>query len=157
MGDVFVNLQRKLLVEAVNILLDKGYIDWHIPPEPPEQKWLHIFCEIFGRNSVVMWMTPYSGEIAIVVWWDYNHEKNPRKDFESFAGYRPLAKSHSYSKFVGGIVSAWLEREYGRYLCGRGTNGLYQKYIRSSERAFLENMVAIPRGFQFEESSRTYS
>jgi hypothetical protein len=146
-----MNLQRKLLVEAVNSLLDGDHITWEVPTEPPKQKWRHILCKIFGRNSIVLWITPYSGEIAVAIWWDYDHEKNPRKDFECFTGYTPLAKSYSFSKFVGAIVSGWLEREYGRYLYGRGTNGLYKKYIRASEKEFLKNIVVTPRDFQVEK------
>lgn len=148
---------RKLLIAAINQLLERKKISL----EKKGVKELfdqdgHLFTEILGYPSVVIWRDIGFEEIEISVWWKYDHSLHPQANLtgnskESFRTSSPLAKRQHYKKFVGVTVTGWLERKEGKYLQGKKNRGLTQIYTRSGEKEILEKLqTPIPNGFQME-------
>lgn len=116
----------------------------------------HLFPVIADHPSVVSWNTISAGELRLSVWWKYDHSKHPQANLqgaqqERFRTSSPLAKPQHYPKFVGAVVSGWIERRTGKFVQGRGSEGLFDIYTRRGER---ENLDAIstprPDGFAIE-------
>ena len=79
---------------------------------------------------------------TISVWWKYDHSKHPQANFagsskEEFSGSLPLAKRKHYPKFVGVTVSAWIERQKGPHIQGKGRKHLFDIYTRTGEKNAL--------------------
>lgn len=71
-----VNPYRNLLVLAINTLLDKHLIS--IDGQSSDNENGHIFVELFGYPSVILWQNIGFDELRISVWWKYNHELHPQ-------------------------------------------------------------------------------
>jgi hypothetical protein len=147
-----VHPYRKLLVLAVNHLIDEGLIDLNAQQDVKG----HTQTTIAGRNTAINWTGIGCGEIRIAVWWDYDHSKHPQANLqgnfrESFQTGSPLAKRQHFPKFVGVVVSCWLEREKGKYLQGREGDFLPDRYARRGALAELEALPdPIPNGYAAE-------
>lgn len=148
-----MNTHRKLIVLGLNEALRQGVIS--LSPTDREESG-HLFVQIAGHPSVVLWSSISYGELRVSVWWKYDHSQHPQANKlgnarESFKTSRPLAKSQHYPKFVGATVSAWLERKTGAFIQGRGSSGLFDTYTRRGEGAVLEALPApLPQGFAVE-------
>lgn len=68
-----INPYRNLLVAAINEVLDKNLITLNATT-PPQQDG-HVFVDLFGFPSVVLWQDIGFEELRISVWWKYNHSK----------------------------------------------------------------------------------
>lgn len=137
---------RNLLVIATNHLVKNGHIHLDSANDEGEPKG-HTFTEIGGKKTVIIWQGITCEEIRISVWWDYNHDKHPQANLtgphkETFQTSRPLAKSQHYPKFIGAMVSGWLERKTNKHLQGYGNKNLFEKYVRRTSKDELE---AIPK------------
>ncbi|MGI4947396.1 MAG: hypothetical protein ACRYHC_01695 [Janthinobacterium lividum] len=143
---------RKLLVLATNYLIESGQIDL----ASQEDVKGNLQANIGGRNSVITWNGIGAGEVRVSIWWDYEHDKHPQANLggnsrERFLTSAPLAKRQHYQKFVGVVVSAWLERETGRYLQGTGRDFLPDKYVRRGALALIDALPdPVPLGFSAE-------
>lgn len=150
-----MNPYRKLLVLALNELLSRGLLSLNWDRESREMT-SHIETLIAGHNSIVSWSDIGLGEIRVSVWWKYNHSKHPQANLtgnarEPFLTPSPLAKRRHYPKFVGVVCSAWLERDYGKYIQGEGNKGLLEIYTRKNELEYLKRLPnPTPDGFKPE-------
>lgn len=152
-----MNPYRKLLVLGLNEILSRGLLSLHWDGESRETS-SHIETTIAGYNSIVSWADAGFGEIRISVWWKYDHSKHPQANLtgsarETFSTQSPLAKRQHYPKFVGVVCSAWLERDTGKYLQGKGNGYLIEKYTRKGE---LEQLKLLPNPIpqRFEPEGR---
>lgn len=138
---------RKLLILAVNEAVRQGKISLDAPAsDAPTDENGHLFTELAGFPSVVIWSSINVGELRISVWWDYDHSRHPQAESlgnarETFTSAEPLAKRSAYSKFVGATASAWLERKTGKYIQGYGKDNIIYTYLRTNMR---EKLRAIP-------------
>lgn len=143
---------RKLLVLGVSELVARGAISLHGGEEPAS----HLHTVLADRKSVILWRGIGFDELEVSVWWDYNHGAHPQANLEGdyreqFRTSTPLAKRATYPRFVGAIVSGWLERSTGKYLMGAGGERLFERYIRRKDRAALLQLpVPEARGFGSE-------
>lgn len=150
-----MNPYRKLLVLGLNEILSRGLLSLNWDGESRETT-SYIETLIAGHNSIVSWSETGLGEVRISVWWKYNHSKDPQTNLtgnaqESFTSPSPLAKRQHYPKFVGVVCSAWLERDYGKYIQGEGNHHLSKKYTRKNELEYLKRLLnPIPSGFKAE-------
>lgn len=150
-----MNPYRKLLVLGLNEILSRGILSLNLDSESSEPT-SHIETTIAGYNSIVSWSDAGFGEISISVWWKYDHSKHPQANLtgnarETFSTGSPLAKRQHYQKFVGVVCSAWLERDSGKYLQGKGNHHLIDKYARKGELEHLKLLPnPIPQGFNPE-------
>lgn len=150
-----MNPYRKLLVFGLNEILSRGLLslDWD---GSSDESTSHIEIQIAGHNSIVSWSGAGFGEVRISVWWKYDHNKHPQANLEgnareTFSTPSPLAKRQHYPKFVGVVCSAWLERDKGKYLQGKGSHHLIEKYTRKNELGNLKQIPnPIPNGFEPE-------
>lgn len=150
-----MNAHRKLLILGLNEAIQQGKISLSAPLEdaPTDEKG-HLFVDVHGFPSVVLWNSISVGELRVSVWWNYDHSRHPQAELsgdarESFRGSKPLAKRSHYLKFVGATASGWLERNTGTYLQGTGSQGVFDTYLRKDMR---EHLQAIP-----EPSPKGYS
>lgn len=150
---------RNLLVIAVNHLVSNHMIELEIGNDGEEIQG-HTFTTIAGKNAVINWQGINCDEIRVSVWWDYDHSNHPQANLEgsyreTFCLSKPLAKSQHYPKFIGAMVSGWIERKTGKYLQGIDSEGLYDKYTRRSSKLSLEK---IPRadGIGFKTSGKFF-
>jgi hypothetical protein len=138
---------RKLLILGVNEAVRQGKISLAAPEgDAPTDEHGHLFTDLAGYPSVVIWNSISVGELEISVWWNYDHSKHPQAESsgnarESFNMSRPLAKKVHYPKFVGATASAWLERKTGTYLQGHGKRNIVNTYLRTDMR---EKLRAVP-------------
>jgi len=138
---------RKLLVLGGNEAVRRGELSLVAPEgDAPIDEDGHLFADIAGYPSVVMWNSISVGELRISVWWDYDHLKHPQAEAsgnarESFKLSQPLAKKVHYPKFVGATASAWLERKTGTHLQGHGKRNIFDTYLRTDMR---EKLRAVP-------------
>lgn len=150
-----INPYKKLLIAALNELLNRKLVSLTAPDDSVDEKG-HVFLEIFGYPSVVMWDDIGFEELRISVWWKYDQTLHPQANLtgnakESFSCASPLANKVHYNKFVGVTASGWLERKAGKYLQGKGNRGIFEIYTRKGEKAELEKIVApAPNGFDIE-------
>ena len=146
---------RKLLILGANHLLSTGAVslDAH---DGSKQKSGHIFADIAGRPSVILWHDIGHEEMRISVWWDYDHAHHPQANKEGnfreqFHTSAPLAKRQHYPKFVGAVASGWLERATGKYLQGEGIKGIFDRYVRRDRASELAELATpTPTGFRAE-------
>lgn len=141
-----LNPYRNLLVAAVNQLIDGKYISLNPINVNPEQENGHVFLNLFGQPSVILWSNRGFDELLISVWWKYDHSNHPQANLEgnskeNFNLPSPLAKRQHYKKFVGVVASCWLERRTGKYLQGENQEYISNIYTRKGE---LENLKEIP-------------
>ena len=157
-----MNPYRKLLVLGLNEILSRGLLSLNWNGESRDMT-SHIETLIAGHNSIVSWSDVGLGEVRISVWWKYNHSEHPQAKLtgnarESFLSPSPLAKRQHYPKFVGVVCSAWLERDYGKYIQGEGNKGLLEIYTRKNELEYLKRLPnPIPNGFKPEGPFHMYS
>lgn len=146
---------RKLLVLGLNEILSRGLLSLNWDGESKETT-SYVETLIAGHNSIVSWSDVGLGEVRISVWWKYNHSKHPQANLtgntrKSFSLPSPLAKRQHYQKFVGVVCSAWLERDYGKYIQGEGNDHIFEKYTRKNELEYLKRLPnPIPNGFKPE-------
>lgn len=149
-----INPYRNLLILAINTLIDKHLISLFGQSSDNENG--HIFIELFGYPSVILWQNIGFDELRISVWWKYNHELHPQANLtgytrENFNGSRPLANRIHYKKFVGVVASGWLERDTGKFLQGKNNESIFGVYTRKGEREELERQLPQkPKGFESE-------
>lgn len=149
-----VNPHRNLLISAINTLLDKRIISLNGKSSDSENG--HIFVELFGYPSVILWQDIGFDELRISVWWKYNHELHPQANLtgnarENFNGSSPLANRIHYKKFVGVVASGWLERNTGKYLQGKNREAIFDVYTRKGEKEELEKQsLQKPKAFGIE-------
>ena len=150
-----MNPYRKLLVLGLNEILSRGLLSLNWDGESRETT-SYIETLIAGHDSIVSWLETGFGEVRISVWWKYNHSKHPQANLtgnarESFTSPSPLAKRQHYPKFVGVVCSAWLERDYDKYIQGEGNDHIFKKYTRKNELEYLKHLPnPIPNGFKPE-------
>lgn len=143
---------RKLLVLGLNHLLDHGLIS--LDGNGGERG--HCEAEIAGRPSMILWSDAGFQELRLSIWWNYDHSRHPQANLrgnsrEEFRTSRPLAKSHRYREFVGATVSAWVERDQGKYLQGRAAKHLFDVYLRQGSKVALDALEdPVPKGFAIE-------
>jgi hypothetical protein len=150
-----MNPHRKLLVLGVNELLIRGLIslDWD---GSSIEGAAHIEVVLAGHSSIVAWSGIGLGEIRVSVWWKYDHSNHPQANLsgshrEKFLPGSPLAKRQHYPKFVAAVSGGWLERKDGKYLMGKGNQGVLDRYIGRAESEYLVNMPnPVPLGFAQE-------
>jgi len=149
---------RKLVVLGTNELIKAGKLSLAPPATDIADRndSGHIFVELAGKPAVVLWTAIGFGEVQISVWWDYDHSKHPQAELkgacrESFQTSAPLAKRQHLKKFVGIVVSAWLERKEGPHLQGKGEDNLFDRYVRRGEIATFKALPdPIPMGYKAE-------
>jgi hypothetical protein len=150
-----MNPLRRLLTHGINELLEKKLISL-IPPTndaEAETEKGHVFTDLIGHPSVVLWENIGHDELRVSVWWNYDHSLHPQANLswnsrEMFSGSEPLARRSTYKRFVGAIVSGWLERKDGRYLMGDEKEGLVGIYTRIKEKSQIESIpIPKPNGF----------
>jgi hypothetical protein len=152
-----MNPFRKLLIASTNELLDRGLITL----ERKDGKYSHpddghLFVDLFGYPSVILWDDIGFEELRISVWWKYDHSMHPQASLtgnarERFSMSSPLASRNLYRKFVGVTVSGWLERRTSRHLQGKNQEALFDIYTRRGEKTGLADLPpVIPKGFQAE-------
>lgn len=150
---------RNLLVIGTNYLIENKHINLDSSKDEGEPSG-HVFTEIAGRKSVIIWQGIGSEEIRISVWWDFDIEKHPQINSEGlskerFQTSRPLAKQQHYPKFIGAMVSGWLERKTSKHLQGENNEGIYDTYIRRVNKSALESLPKVD-GKGFKTSGRFY-
>lgn len=151
-----MNVHRKLLILAINQLLEKGMIRFDYTEEESRGEGGYITTSIAGETSIINWDPIGSGELRISVWWKFDIGKHPQANLsgaqkEQFRGASPLAKSQHYPKFVGATASGWLERQSGHYLMGKGSESIFEKYLRKGEKPVLEMLpTPVPNGYKAE-------
>jgi len=147
---------RNLLVAATNALVRRKAISLHGKSGVPAGENGHLFVKLFGHHSVVIWRDISFDELEIAVWWKYNHNLHPQANLtenarENFKSSTPLAEKVNYKKFVGVVVSGWLERRTGNHIQGYGKDSILTHYTRRGEKKNLENMpTQRPKGFKTE-------
>lgn len=150
-----MNPYRKLLVIGLNEILRQNIfsLDWDGASKLESG---HLEMMIAGHRSKVLWQDAGFGEVAVAVWWKYDHDKHPQANLEgnareAFTTPSPLANKRSFPKFVGAVASAWLERDKGKYLQGKGSGHIFERYMRKGEKALLQNMPnPVPQSFDPE-------
>ena len=155
-----MNAHRKLLIYGLNELLSKKLISLtpkgEINSEHDEDENGHVFVDLLGYPSVILWSNAGFQELRISVWWKYDHSRHPQANLtgnakESFVTSGPLAKRQHYKRFVGVTASAWLERKDGKWLQGEGSRAIFDIYTRSGEKAVLEKLpIPKPNGYKAE-------
>lgn len=143
---------RKLIILGINKLLADGLISLTSTSDTQG----HVFAELGGYPSAVIWNGIGFGELRVSVWWKYDHSKHPQANLidsskEEFKTSQPLAKQQDYPKFVGVTVSAWLERKTGQHVQGKGRERLFDVYTRRGEKIALDALPdAKPNGYEAE-------
>lgn len=151
---------RKLLVLAANELIAQGKLDLNgksgDPRNRDDRDEGHIFADIAGRPSVIMWGDIGHDEIRVSIWWDYDHSKHPQANMqgnqrECFQTSSPLARRELWGRFVAVCASGWIERKAGKYLQGRGPRGIYDTYTRRDASAVVKDLPdPKPTGYKAE-------
>ncbi|MFK5895255.1 MAG: hypothetical protein QM504_18735 [Pseudomonadota bacterium] len=150
-----MNPYRKLLVLGLNEVLSRKLLslDWDGKSRVNTG---HIETTIANFNSIVCWSDAGFGEIRISVWWKYDHSLHPQANLEGssreeFSSSSPLAKRQHYPKFVGIVCGAWLERDEGKYLQGKKSERIIERYARRGELTYLKSIPnPAPIGFETE-------
>lgn len=148
---------RKLMIHGINAALDSGRLTLETPPnDGPTNEDGHIETMIAGQPSIVAWSSIGYGEVRVSVWWKYNHSAHPQANLqgnmrEQFHTSSPLAKRSKYPAFVGATVSGWLERKTSKHLQGKGSERLFDIYLRKGEKEALEGLPEPkPKGYLAE-------
>lgn len=145
---------RNLIVAAINELLEQKKINFDVDKEQPGKAGDmdgHFLTKLFGQNCAILWREISYQEIMITVWWKYDHLKNPEANGAERFYDTPSADKRHYKKFVGAVVYGWLERLTEHYLMGKDGENIGKFYVRTGEKAELENLpFTPPKGFQAE-------
>lgn len=153
-GITKVDPYRNLIVAALNKLVEGNYISLTPNTSDNDQENGHIFLDLFGEPSVVLWIDGGFDELIISVWWKYDHSKHPQANLEGnsrekFQLSRPLASKIHYKKFVGVVTHCWLERRIGQYLQGEDRDHVTVTYTRNGELEYLKKCpVQKPIGYK---------
>lgn len=137
---------RNLIVAALNKLVEGKYISLSPNTSDLDQDNGHIFLDLFGEPSVILWIDGGFDELIISVWWKYDHSKHPQANLEGNAREKfhiaePLADKKHYKKFVGIVTHCWLERRNGPYLQGQNRDYVSVTYTRKGE---LDHLKKLP-------------
>jgi len=110
---------QKLLIEAINILMDRSLITWSPQHSMPPTHG-HIVTDVAGQTSVILWHDAGYGELSISVWWQFDIEAYLGRwpVHASFSTTLPAVKRSRYPKLVGATASVWLERKEGLFIQG---------------------------------------
>lgn len=139
-----ISPHRNLLMAGLNELIKKKSFQLDIQNNEHTNEHGHLFVDILGYPSAVLWREIGFQEVEISVWWKYNHALHPQANLtgnakENFRTSTPLADKKHYKKFVGAVIVGWLERREGKFLQGKGDEGILKKYVRRGEKTELEN------------------
>ncbi len=154
-----MNPYRKLLVAGVNKLLSENLISLDSKNKSYSESG-HLISEVFGYTTAILWEEISYEELRISVWWKYDHSLHPQANLtgnarENFRLEKPLTKRQNYKKFVGVVVSSWLERKDGKYLQGENTRAIFDVYTRKGEKEVLAGIPdPVPNGFKPEGKFR---
>lgn len=133
---------KKLLIASVNELLDSQLISLEPKFSNPAEEKGFVFVSLFGEPSVIIWSNRGFDELFISVWWKYDREKFLKLNkTESYTVSKPLVSKSHYNKFVGVVMSCWLERREGKYLQINKPRHISNLYVRRGE---LENIKKLP-------------
>ena len=152
---------RKLLVLGLNEAIRQGRISLDAPEsDTVTNECGHLFTDIAGYPSVVLWEDIGFGELRLSVWWNYDHDKHPQANLEgnareNFNMARPLAKRVHYKKFVGATVSCWLERKNSKHLQGDNGDRLIETYLRRDMSEILKELKT-PKPLGFKPEGKFY-
>ena len=157
-ADVEMNIHRKIIILGINEIVRRELISLNVKGDhmPDEKEFGHIFADLAGVPSVILWQNIGHDELRVSVWWNYDHSKHPQADSfgnakEQFLTPSPVAKEQHYRKFVGATVTAWLERKKGLYIHGTGKKGLTETYMRQSDKGQLQALpTPVPQGYRAE-------
>lgn len=140
-----MNPYRKLLVSAVNALLDRGEISLDSDDVCSCVDFDRmccighsIKCEIFGCESVINYTHISFGEVRINIWWDFQGEEYN----ETLKTDTPVVRRSELKNHVAVCVGGWLERKTGKYLQGRKTEAVLMRYRRKGELSKLNQLKA---------------
>jgi hypothetical protein len=143
-----------LLVAATNKLIEEKHISLALEGINQREDKGHIFTELFNYNSVIIWRNIGFGELLISVWWKYDNSKHPQVGLEgelkeNFTLPNPLAKKIYYRKFVGVVVSCWLERKDSKHIQGKNRKHISVHYSRRGELEVLKELPEQkPNGYE---------
>ena len=149
-----VDPYRNLIVAALNKLVEGNYISLLPNTSNIDQESGHIFLDLFGEPSVILWIDGGFDELIISVWWKYDHSKHPQANLEgnareNFNMAEPLADKRHYKKFVGIVTRCWLERRNGQYLQGKHRDYVSVTYTRKGELDHLKKLpIQNPLGYK---------
>jgi hypothetical protein len=132
---------RNVLTYGFNAVVREGVFDPTLPSMGLEgEKLGHLHTIIDGRPAVVLWQIDFHNYMLFSVWFDYIHANHPQADLpgasEKFTAAKPVAKRKHYQKFVGAIVSGWLDLD-GDFLLGFGVDEIWAEYTRSDAKKAL--------------------
>lgn len=153
-GVTKVDPYRNLIVAALNKLVEGNYISLLPNKSDTDQENGHIFLDLFGEPSVVLWIDGGFDELIISVWWKYDHSKHPQANLEgnareNFHMTEPLADKKHYKNFVGTVTHCWLERRSGQYLQGKNRDYVSVNYTRKGELDHLKKLpIQKPKGYK---------
>lgn len=141
-----VDPYRNLIVAGLNELVKRQLISLTPNKLNSQKDDGHLFVNLAGFPSVVLWSDRGFDELLISVWWKYDHSKHPQANLtgnakENFNSETPLADRLLYKNFVGVTASCWLERRAGKYLQGEKRDYISNIYTRAGE---LKNLKQIP-------------
>lgn len=152
LGSKELNGHRKLMVLALNELLDGK----HLSLNGTGGEEGHLLTTLAGAPTVICWTDINCEELRLSVWWKYDHSKHPQANLsgsqrEQFHTSAPLAKTQHYPKFVGVVVSGWIERRTAKHIQGVGAKGFFDVYTRRGEKEVLDALpIPTPQGFKAE-------
>lgn len=152
--DISVDPYRNLIVAGLNELVKRQLISLTPTKLSSQKDDGHLFVNLAGFPSVVLWNDRSFDELLISVWWKYNHSKHPQANLtgnakEDFNTETPLADRQLYKNFVGVTASCWLERRLGKYLQGEKRDYISNIYTRAGELKNLKQIpIQIPMGYE---------
>jgi len=154
-----MNPYRKLLVLGLNELIDQEKISLDYKSTQDNSSG-HVKATIAGHDSIIIWNDVGHGELRFNVWWKYVHSKHPQANLtgsnrEDFNGDMPLSNPKNYKNFVGVTCGAWLERQQGCHIQGKGNTHILGKYTRKGELALLKALPN-PKANGYEIEGRFY-
>lgn len=141
---------RKLMVLGLNELLSKKLVSLNGEDEQSG----FIVGRLAGESSIIQWSSIGSQELSISVWWKFDVAAHPKAQVaggkpEYFAENGLCTKEANYPKFVGAMVSGWLERRTGKFIQGEDGHGFHHTYMRRGESSVLSSIpTPIPLGFK---------
>jgi hypothetical protein len=152
--EISVDPYRNLIVAGLNELVKRQLISLTPTKLNSQKDDGHLFINIAGFPSVVLWSDRGFDELLISVWWKYDHSRHPQANLtgnakESFNYPIPLADRQLYKIFVGVTASCWLERRSGKYLQGEKRDYISNIYTRSGELKNLKQIpIQVPMGYE---------
>ena len=91
-------------------------------------------CDLFGKNSIVLWQCMSFDEIRFSVWWGYKCDEMPTN-----MASMPSTKEE-LNKYLEVCCSGFLERKDGLWLQGKDQQGLCDCYCAKSAMADLSRI-----------------